>query len=277
MFHTEHDDILQKRQDRTIAFFDAILAIAITIMALSITFPGLSDVLDKGLDSNFINHLTGYLISFLTLGVLWYMHMLHFTYNEFVGKSTEIILHFVLLFFITLFQPITTSLITHRGDRLNQLAYLIVSFLMYVVNLALIGWSRRENEKKNQKNKELWKLYHDYVLHDPEEKNPQAMEIARYVSQMQKPEILLAKRFERLPAEYQDIIQDHKEERQLTYRYTVVMTWVFIVIVNIAVAMFPYSIIGTYLVLLFGLLVLVMSRFLFYHKKREIIDDEETE
>ena len=70
MFHTEHDDILQKRQDRTISFFDAILAIAITIMALSITFPGLSDVLDKGLDSNFINHLTGYLISFLTLGSL---------------------------------------------------------------------------------------------------------------------------------------------------------------------------------------------------------------
>jgi len=45
-------------------------------MALSITFPGLSDVLDKGLDSNFINHLTGYLISFLTLGVLWYMRFL---------------------------------------------------------------------------------------------------------------------------------------------------------------------------------------------------------
>ncbi len=55
------------------------------------------------------------------------------------------------------------------------------------------------------------------------------------------------------------------------------MTWVFIVIVNIAVAMFPYSIPGTYLVLLFGLLVLVISRFLFYHKKREFIDDEETE
>lgn len=99
-------NIIQKRQDRLLAFFDAILAIAITVLALEIAIPEIGN-LDSVGRNDFLVSLTCYLISFTAMATLWYIHTNFFSNHALTGSGIEIILHLVLLFVITLFQPIT--------------------------------------------------------------------------------------------------------------------------------------------------------------------------
>lgn len=127
MFENPRETLIEKRQERMLAFFDAVLAIAITVMALEIAVPALGNLRSAATQA-FVIRLTGYLISFVVLGMIWYVHTNFFTYYSFVGSSSEILLHFLLMFLITLFQPATLALGEHPADRGVKVLYLGLFF-----------------------------------------------------------------------------------------------------------------------------------------------------
>ena len=63
-------DFFENRQNRLLAFFDAVLAIAITVLALQIVIPELGKV-NTADRYDFFLMLTSYFMSFIAMGSLW--------------------------------------------------------------------------------------------------------------------------------------------------------------------------------------------------------------
>lgn len=127
------------------AFFDAVLAIAMTMLALEITVPQISKISSADRYSFFVE-ITCYFISFTAMSTLWYVHNYFFSSHDLTENNIEIVLHLVLLFFITLFQPLTRATGLHPDDVWIRAMYLTDFFVMYII-MALIIVSIRKKEE----------------------------------------------------------------------------------------------------------------------------------
>ena len=139
-------EIIQNKQDRLLAFFDAVLAIAMTVLAIEITVPSLGSV-SAFEREKFLSSFTCYLISFLAMGVVWFIHSNFFSAYSLTGNYTEIVLHFLLLFVITLFQPITKAIVQYRDDNVIHILYLLPFELMNILNVIIVLLVKHNNKK----------------------------------------------------------------------------------------------------------------------------------
>lgn len=128
-------------KDRLISFLDAILAVAITFMASQMAIPA-TDYLDSGDLLYLFEQITVYLISFVAIGGLWLTHSNYFSAHELPSDGVIVFLHFVLMFFVTLFPFVTLLLQQHDQDSV-KLIFLANYFIMECVMLAIICLSHR--------------------------------------------------------------------------------------------------------------------------------------
>ena len=84
-------DIYENRQNRLLAFFDAVLAIAITVLALQIDIPELGEINDAG-RYEFFMMLTSYFMSFIAMGSLWYVHTSFFSNHNIMNNKKTFLL-----------------------------------------------------------------------------------------------------------------------------------------------------------------------------------------
>ena len=80
------NNMIANRKDRLIAFFDAILAIAITVLALEISISELG-TLNAAERYDFLVTITDYFISFVAMSTLWYVHTNFFSNHELTGNA----------------------------------------------------------------------------------------------------------------------------------------------------------------------------------------------
>ncbi|WP_370616370.1 TMEM175 family protein [Mumia qirimensis] len=134
--------------DRLLAFSDAVVAIALTLLVLPLV-EIVSDTDDAssvaGLVRDHDDAFVGFAISFVVIWVLWRDHhalMEHFaTYDR-----TLVSTHFVWLLTIVLL-PFTTQLIAAREDLDGAVAAYVASLLVAVLALVATGlWGRRHPE-----------------------------------------------------------------------------------------------------------------------------------
>lgn len=265
MLFRKWNDILQKRQDRLVAFFDAVLAIAITILALEIAIPAFEDG-DALEISTFFQTFTGYLISFLSLGAIWYFHAGYINLYGLTGKPSEVLMHFVLMFLITLFQPATNALNQHRGDTAVRLLYLSIFVGMNVMNILLLRVLRNRNERKDAEEQALLerlKEMYDEISDNASEQEKLAMHTAFYVN---RPEIAIEAYKGRMSDEQTEEIAKVRREREEQYRSTIHSTIALMLAIMAAVIAMMFSLPLCYLFLGLGIVAIIALRI--YDEKR---------
>lgn len=257
-----------KRQDRLLAFFDAVMAIAMTVLALEIVVPQFSAVSHAERHDFFVS-LTCYLISFIAMSTLWYIHNNFFSTHELTGRNIEIVLHLILLFVVTLFQPLTRAIGKYPQDPWIRAFYLIDFFAMYGLTAGIMVYiRRRENDFNKKREARLSKAQEKRdTLPVPKEDIPDEVKHLRHTFQlvyaMENPEELQKKLAEYMPDEYQQELEDMKRKRDASYRVSIYSVGAMAVAVLIAVVLLIFSVWWTYAALAAGLVAVFLIRHLY--------------
>lgn len=258
--------IIEKRQDRLLAFFDAVMAIAMTVLALEITVPQLS-MISQSEKSIFFTSLTCYLISFVAMSTLWYIHNNFFSNHDLTGNNMEIVLHLILLFVITLFQPLTRAIGQYPSDPWIRFFYLADFFAMYGLTAFIIIYIRRRENAINDRKAERWSAVKEKRASGPEKKedaSDEAKEMRRLlqiVYAIENPEELQKRMAEYMPDEYQQELVEMKKKREASYRMSLYAVLAMAVAVLIAVVTLIFSIWWSYAALAGGLIAIFVIRF----------------
>lgn len=261
-----------KRQDRLLAFFDAVLAIAMTVLALEISIPQLSTASHADRYTFFVS-LTCYLISFVAMATLWYIHNNFFSTHDLTGNNMEIVLHLILLFVITLFQPLTRAIGEHPDDSGIRIFYLADFFAMYGLTAMIMVIIRHREDKRNElkdARKSLVKEKRENFQQNYDEKKPnidgssdeikELRFLLKIVYAIENPEILQQKLAEYTPDEYQEQLKELKKKREAIYRLSIYSVFTMAAAVLAAVILLIFSIWWSYVALAAGLVVIFLIR-----------------
>lgn len=254
-----------KRQDRLMAFFDAILAIAMTVLALELTVPQLS-IAKYAERYDFFVSVTCYLISFVALSTLWYIHNNFFSTHDLTGNNLEIVLHLVLLFFITLFQPLTKAIGQHPTDSWIRALYLIDFLATYgLMAIIFVVISRRENkisERKSARMSNAKEKRENYQISadDVSDEVKNLQHILQIVYAIENPEEIQKRLADYAPDEYKEEFAEYKKKQETIYRMSLYSVFTMAIAVFLAVIALMFSIWLSYLALACGLLVIFLIR-----------------
>jgi uncharacterized membrane protein len=124
--------------ERLIYFSDAVVAIAITLLALELPVPGADVHGDSGVQHFLREHLSEYfafLVSFAAIAMQWMLHQRLFRYvTGLSGGAIRWNLLWLLLIVVT---PFTTKLLTSEADAFR------IQFIVYAAGQALTSLSFR--------------------------------------------------------------------------------------------------------------------------------------
>lgn len=115
--------------DRTIAFFDAVMAIAITLLVLELPITDLNSGDPEKLSGLFI-FFTSFLISFAVLGNVWLIHTMIYSIPVF-RKYCSARRNLLITVPVILFPKVTELLADDRGHGISILLYLICTVILF--------------------------------------------------------------------------------------------------------------------------------------------------
>jgi uncharacterized membrane protein len=131
-------------QKRTETLFDAVIAIAMTMIALEINIPEKS-VFDVNALGMLFSETTIYFISFIVLSSVWGVHMLIYSTYTSLGTPIDIVINVILMFIITLFPVLTKIIGAMEGGYLLNLTYLCCYGVMEILSIVLLLYASRKN------------------------------------------------------------------------------------------------------------------------------------
>lgn len=124
-------------QNRTETLFDAVVAIAMTMIALDISIP-----LKKSFDFSALQvlsqNITVYLISFIALGSIWGIHVLIYSSYSSLGSILDVIINIILMFIITLFPILTKLLSLFNASFILNCVYICCYVFMEILVVSLL-------------------------------------------------------------------------------------------------------------------------------------------
>lgn len=171
-------DIKTYNQKRIETLFDAVIAIAMTMMALEISIP-VTESFDWNSLLLLMNEITVYLISFIALASVWVMHVVLFSaFSEF-GNIFSILINIVLMFLVTIFPILTKLMASFEKSMLLYVIYLCCYALMEcILIISLVMAGRQTMEARKKELEQVSNLL--AVRHDPgTEKIQQKCELAK--------------------------------------------------------------------------------------------------
>jgi uncharacterized membrane protein len=125
--------------DRVNGFSDAVFAVAITLLILTITVPIVSDSgeLASALDAMWPQFIS-FLISFVIIGQFWMSHHVMFRYLQRHSPGFLWINLFFLMFIV--FLPFSTDLMSEYGDSVLAVAFYDLNMVAASGTLLLLWW-----------------------------------------------------------------------------------------------------------------------------------------
>ncbi len=127
--------------DRLVAFSDAVMAVAITLLVLDLKLPpGVTDAQLASVLSSSSHSLWCYVLSFLVIGLLWMAHHSQFSY---IVRVDVLVMWFNLLFLMTIgLIPFVTSVMSDHASALPTMLYAGVLFSTCLLLAAMWGYAR---------------------------------------------------------------------------------------------------------------------------------------
>jgi uncharacterized membrane protein len=128
---------------RLVAFTDAVMAVAITLLVLDLKLPaGVTDAELPGVLASSSHQLWCYVLSFLVIGLLW---MAHHNQFAFIARVDGVMMWLNLLFLLMIgLIPFVTSVMSDHGTPLPTMLYAAVLFSTSVLLGAIWGYARRD-------------------------------------------------------------------------------------------------------------------------------------
>jgi uncharacterized membrane protein len=131
------------RPERMLAFSDAVMAVAITLLVLDLKLP--ANVNDAGLANaltNSLPNLAAYALSFVVVGLLWIGHHQQFSQIE---RVDGVLIWLNLFFLLTIgLIPFVTSLLSEHGDALATSIYAGVLVATSLLSALMWWYARRD-------------------------------------------------------------------------------------------------------------------------------------
>jgi uncharacterized membrane protein len=143
----EHPDQERQELERIIFFSDAVFAIAITLLALDIRIPSTAASLtDRALTETLISiwpKYLGFVIGFLTIGILWMGHHRKFQMIQSYDRNLMLL---NLLFLLSIaFIPFPTSIISEYGNRTSTIFYALIVSLASLLSFCVWWYAAYQN------------------------------------------------------------------------------------------------------------------------------------
>ncbi len=227
----------QKIADRTIVFFDAVLAIAITMIALEIHIPETGPISSEEFRLMFEQGVT-FLISFYALGSLWYFHMQFFSSGKFEISNANVVLHLVLMALVCLY-PVATRLVLVSNQLESKLIYISIFTLVQLFNMAIVWQTHSDANEKEESQRKLM----DDLLDGKDSKAAQQY--------MQYKKFMEAGVGQETIPDYASMISNHLREVRQSKRFVylssiinvaAVYLAVFILMENVALSLVPIAV-----------------------------------
>jgi|JRHI01.1.fsa_nt_gi uncharacterized membrane protein len=129
--------------DRLVAFTDAVMAVAITLLVLDLKLPaGVTDAELPGVLAASSHQLWCYVLSFLVIGLLW---MAHHNQFSFIARVDGVMMWLNLLFLLMIgLIPFVTSVMSQHATPPPTMLYAAVLFSTSALLGAIWGYARRD-------------------------------------------------------------------------------------------------------------------------------------
>lgn len=149
--------------DRLEAFYDAIIAIIVTVLVLGLPQPETASLSSFWALKN--SYFT-YLISFMVCANLWQYH--HLIYNDVEKIDTKVIwLNILLMFFVSFIPYLTTYIANNPNSLIPQLLYcfdfISIDFLLFINSRILIDINSNNEENLRISRNALNRRYGSYL------------------------------------------------------------------------------------------------------------------
>jgi len=130
---------------RLIAFTDAVMAVAITLLVLDLKLPeGLTDAELPSVLAASSHSVWCYVLSFVVIGLLW---MAHHNQFSFIARVDATLLWLNLLFLLTIgLIPFVTSVMSEHGSALPTMLYAGVLMTTCLTLASIWAYARRDPE-----------------------------------------------------------------------------------------------------------------------------------
>ena len=253
MHFNQRTDSIKRQQDRTVSFFDSIITISVTVMALQLAE---SDNLD---DDSFYSQLAGYIISFIAISSVWFTHSHYILVFHFTGQAIEVVLHFLLMFLITLFQPATIALGKHRDNGRVRAVYITIFILMNMVNLILLFTLRHYTKQRDRQAERLNKQFAEHMQNnDLNEHDRLVLDILFLLGH---PDASRERFTKLLPEEIESQITELNEVQAQEYRDSIIRTIIMMIFIVMAVIVMIFNIFLSYIILAAGFVFLMVFNY----------------
>lgn len=126
---TKTKTINENAQRRIETLFDAVVAIAMTIMAFQIIIPQVQNF-DFEVLRNLFREITVYLISYIVLASIWVIHSMLFSSYSSLGTPGYMITNIILMFVITIFPTLTKLMSEYSDNGMLRFIYLGTYFFL---------------------------------------------------------------------------------------------------------------------------------------------------
>lgn len=261
--------ISEHSQMRTETFFDAVIAIAMTMIALEIGMPKGSSFDIQSL-KNLFGEVTIYFISFIVLASIWGIHAQIYSRYTSLGNMQDILLNILLMFLVTLFPVLTKMMTEMQPNVLLNAMYLSCYAIMICLTLLLqLLASRASHHQQIEELRKTMGILHLIKGNIPEKKYAQIcqkMELAeKYKDDPAVFDLLYQEFITTLPEHIQrEINQQRQTQKQQSVRIIVFYIIIFAAISLSVLSMtvnpyFCYPIILAAMVL-FGILQIRIVR-----------------
>lgn len=166
------DRVLRMQQgtniDRTVFFSDAVLAIAMTLLALDLKLPDLpEDISQQGLNDALINRipsLVAFMLSFWMIGRVWISH--HRQFEAIKAYDAKLQVRNLIMLFFVAFLPVPTAALFTNGPQTpwTHIIYALTLMGMYLSQRATWTYAYKAGLTEDWVDKPLFNLIQSSTL-----------------------------------------------------------------------------------------------------------------
>ncbi len=260
-----------KIMHRTEAFFDAVIAIAMTMIALEISLPDI-EAFDYAAFKMICREITIYFISFIALASIWTVHAWIYAAYDCLGKPLDIFINIILLFFVTLF-PIFTKLLSKVSGTSLNLIYLGCYIVMEILLLLLLtGANHISSQEKLATFRDIPEIMEMSQKQIADSSNTVLKErmnlLKKYSGDPSAFPLLYQEMVESLPAAVQKRIADREQKQRAQKTMLMLFFTISFLSVTASVLSMMWNPYLSYIFSTVGIVVFIICSMILRHKER---------